>query len=91
MARSAQPANPFAALGGTGTTFGNGAGAFSFGAGVAAFGAPAPAKAEEEGEEGGEDEQAPEEECAAEFAPLVQLDEVETATGEEDEEALVNL
>lgn len=31
---------------------------------------------------------APEEECKAEFQPVVQLEEVEVATGEEDEEAL---
>ena len=31
---------------------------------------------------------APEEECKAEFQPVVQLEEVEVATGEEDEAAL---
>ena len=34
------------------------------------------------------DEPAPEEECKAEFKPLVQLEEVEVTSGEEDEEAL---
>jgi Ran-binding protein 1 len=32
-----------------------------------------------------------EEECRAEFTPLVQLDEVETNTGEENEECLLEL
>ena len=41
---------------------------------------------EEEPEEGGNDE-----ECAAEFKPIVQLDEVEVSTGEEEEEALFDL
>ncbi|KAI8471771.1 MAG: hypothetical protein J3K34DRAFT_520293 [Monoraphidium minutum] len=54
--------------------------------------APAPAAAGAEGGEGGEGEEAdPEAECQAEFKPLVQLDEVETSTGEEDEESLVDL
>lgn len=39
-------------------------------------------------QDGGEDEAAQEEECAAEFKPVVQLDEVEVSTGEEDETAL---
>lgn len=39
-------------------------------------------------EEGGEEEAAGEEECQAEFKPVVQLDEVEVSTGEEDEEPL---
>lgn len=52
-----------------------------------AFGAPAKAADGEEGEEG-DDGAAPEEECQAEFKPIVQLDEVETSTGEEDEDLL---
>lgn len=45
------------------------------------------------GADGGEDDDgaAPEEECQAEYKPVVQLEEVETSTGEEDEEALVEL
>lgn len=39
-------------------------------------------------QDGGEDETAQEEECAAEFKPVVQLEEVEVSTGEEDETAL---
>ena len=41
----------------------------------------------DEGENGGEEE----EECAAEFKPVVQLDEVEVSTGEEEEEALFDV
>lgn len=86
-----QPANPFAALGSTGAAFG-GAGAFSFGAPTAAFGAPSTTTATAEGEEGGDDDApAAEEECQAEFKPVVQLDEVETRSGEEDEEVLLDL
>ncbi|KAG2487841.1 hypothetical protein HYH03_013558 [Edaphochlamys debaryana] len=89
----AQPANPFAALGSTGAAFGAAGGGFTFGVpGVtAAFGAPAkPADAEDGGDEEGEGGAA-EEECQAEFKPVVQLEEVETKSGEEDEEALVDL
>ncbi|GLI65292.1 hypothetical protein VaNZ11_008783 [Volvox africanus] len=88
-----QPANPFAALGNSGASFGGtGSGAFSFGVPTAAFGAPAkPADGEEgadDGEEGGVNA---EEECQAEFKPVVQLEEVETKSGEEDEDVLVEL
>lgn len=42
--------------------------------------------------DGEEDEgAAPEEECQAEYKPVVQLEEVETSTGEEEEEALIEL
>ncbi|PNH10090.1 Ran-binding protein 1 c [Tetrabaena socialis] len=87
-----QPANPFAALGSSGAAFGGaGTGAFSFGAPTAAFGAPAK-EGGEEGEEGGDDAAAgAEEECQAEFKPLVQLDEVEAKSGEEEEDTLVDL
>ncbi|KAG2432580.1 hypothetical protein HXX76_008924 [Chlamydomonas incerta] len=84
------PSNPFASLGASATT-GFAAGGFNFGVPVApAFGA-APKPADEEGgdEDGGD--AAPEEECQAEFKPVVQLDEVETKSGEEDEDALVEL
>ncbi|MEW5305648.1 MAG: hypothetical protein WDW36_008174 [Sanguina aurantia] len=80
-------ANPFAALGG-GAAFGGGGG-FTFAAPTAAFGAP---KAEgEEGDEAEGEGAAPEEECQAEFKPLVQLEEVETKSGEEEEEVLMDL
>ncbi len=88
-----QPANPFAALGSTGAAFGGaGTGAFSFGVPTAAFGAPAkPSEGDEGGEDGDEGGAAAEEECQAEFKPVVQLDEVETKSGEEDEDSLVEL
>ncbi len=38
-----------------------------------------------------EETAAPEEECAAEFKPLVELQEVETVSGEEEEKELCNL
>ena len=41
-----------------------------------------------DGEEGDAD---PEAECKAEFKPVVQLEEVETSTGEEDETQLLNM
>ncbi len=45
----------------------------------------------EEGEEGEEEAEAEEEECAVEFKPVVQLEEVEVSTGEEEEESLFDL
>jgi Ran-binding protein 1 len=42
----------------------------------------------EAGDEADGDGDAPEEECAAEFKPVVQLDEVEVTSGEEQETAL---
>eukprot|EP00798_Chlamydomonas_sp_ICE-L_P031317 gene31317-6464_t len=90
MSEAEEPkVNPFTALGGTGTTFGTGGGGFGFGsaAPVAVFAVP-----KAEGEEDGEGEEAAvEEECQAEFKPLVQLEEVETSTGEEDEECMLDL
>lgn len=54
--------------------------------------APKPAADGEDAGEGGDDEAAAaEEECQAEFKPLVQLEEVETKSGEEDEDALLEL
>lgn len=87
-----QTENPFAAIGATGGAF---SGGFSFGAAATttpAFGMPT-LKAEDAGEGAGEDdgEAAGEEECQAEFKPLVQLEEVETATGEEDEDVLLDM
>ncbi len=75
---------------GSGTAFGAGSGFAGF-TGVPASATPA-AEASG-GADGGEDDDgaAPEEECQAEYKPVVQLEEVETSTGEEDEEALVEL
>ena len=54
--------------------------------------APAAEAGGEEGADGGDDDAAAaEEECQAEFKPVVQLEEVETSTGEEDEECMVDL
>lgn len=55
-----------------------------------AFGAPASGEESAAGGNGGEAAD-PEEECKAEFKPVVQLDEVEAATGEEDEEVLFEM
>lgn len=86
-----QPANPFAALGSTGTGAFGGGGAFSFGSAAPAFGV-ASKPADEEGADAADDDApAAEEECQAEFKPVVQLDEVETRSGEEDEEVLTDL
>ena len=75
-------------------TFGTGFGAFAAaaagGAGFAGFGKPAAAAAAgDDGDEGGDgegDAADAEAECTAQFKPLVQLEEVTTATGEEEEE-----
>lgn len=56
--------------------------------GFAAFKGVDPPATSGGGEEGGEDA---EEECKAEFTPLVQLEEVEVNTGEENEESLLEL
>lgn len=67
---------------GAASTFGAGTGFGGFN------GVTAKAEGEEvEGEDGGDDAAA-EEECGAEFKPVVQLDEVEVSTGEEEEENL---
>ena len=64
---------------------------FNSGGGFAAFsGATAEAPKAEEGTAAGEEGEA-EEECKAEFTPLVQLEEVEKTTGEENEELLLEL
>lgn len=55
----------------------------------AAAAAPPAAAAAADGDDDGAAD--PEEECQAEFKPLVQLEEVETSTGEEDEESLLDL
>jgi Ran-binding protein 1 len=66
---------------GSGTAFGSGGGFGAF-SGVAST-----AETAADGDE--EDGAAAEEECQAEYKPVVQLEEVETSTGEEDEEALL--
>ncbi|KAI7840622.1 hypothetical protein COHA_005644 [Chlorella ohadii] len=81
-AEDAKPASPTPIFGASATFGGTGFGGFS---GVAAKAESGEAA---EGGEGGDDEAAPEEECKAEFQPVVQLEEVEVATGEEDEAAL---
>lgn len=61
--------------------------------GVAAA-APSAGAAGDAAAAGGDDDDnaaAPEEECQAEFKPIVQLQEVETNTGEEDEDAVLEL
>lgn len=64
---------------------------FNSGGGFAAFsGASAEAPKPEEGAVAGEAGEG-EEECKAEFTPLVQLEEVEKTTGEENEELLLEL
>jgi Ran-binding protein 1 len=64
---------------------------FNNGGGFAAFsGATAAAPKADEGAAAG-DEPEVEEECKAEFTPLVQLEEVEKTTGEENEDCLLEL
>ncbi len=78
---------------GSGTAFGAGTGFGGFtgvGSSPAAAAAPAP-KADAGDAADGDEEADPEAECSAEFKPLVQLEEVETSTGEEDEECMVDL
>ena len=96
--KPAEAAAPAAQTGGFvfgGTPFTAGAGFGAVGAGAAAGGAPVmlfgakPAAAEAEEDGDGDDAAAAAEaqaECTAEFKPLVQLDDQETVTGEEDEE-----
>lgn len=82
---------------GSGSTFGAGTGFAGFTGVSSSSAAAAPAATAAEGGDGGEaadggdDDAAAEEECQAEFKPVVQLDEVETSTGEEDEECMVDL
>ncbi len=72
---------------GSAATFGTGTGGFG------GFTGSAPAASSDAKKEDDDDGDAPadEEECAAEFAPVVQLDEVEVKSGEEDEEVLVDI
>lgn len=69
---------------GSASTFGAGTGFGGF------SGVTSSNKEEKKGDEE-DDGAAEEEECAAEFKPVVQLDEVEVATGEEDEECLLDM
>jgi hypothetical protein len=66
---------------------------FGAGTGFAGFTGLATAPAAASGAEGEEHDDAanPEEECKAEFKPVVQLEEVETSTGEEDEAPLLEM
>jgi Ran-binding protein 1 len=71
---------------GASSTFGAGSGFAGF-TGVTSTAAAAESSAPAEEEDGA----APEEECQAEFKPVVQLEEVETTTGEEEETALAEM
>ena len=73
---------------GSAATFGAGTGFGGFSADAGAFGSK-PAEGAAAGAEGNEDHQ--EEECSATFKPVVELEEVETTTGEELETALIEL
>eukprot|EP00879_Flechtneria_rotunda_P003736 GHRR01003974.1.p1 GENE.GHRR01003974.1~~GHRR01003974.1.p1 ORF type:complete len:254 (+),score=109.96 GHRR01003974.1:98-859(+) len=73
---------------GSGTAFGAGTGFAGF-TGVSASANADTAAAAAEGDD--EDGAAQEEECQAEYKPVVQLEEVETSTGEEDEDSLLEL
>lgn len=72
---------------GASSTFGAGSGFAGF-TGVTSTAAAADSSAPAEEDDGAA---APEEECQAEFKPVVQLEEVETTTGEEDETALAEM
>lgn len=67
---------------GSSSTFGAGTGFGGF------TGVKAAEPAGRDQDAGDDGEEAAEEECSAEFKPVVQLDEVEVSTGEEEEEAL---
>lgn len=70
---------------GAASTFGAGTGFGGF------SGVTASTNKEDKKDDEEDDAAAEEEECAAEFKPVVQLDEVEVATGEEDEECLLDM
>jgi Ran-binding protein 1 len=72
---------------GSASTFGAGGG---FGGFSGAAAEQKPAKAEDAAAGEGEEEQAEEEDCSAEFQPIVQLQEVETVSGEEAENILTD-
>lgn len=90
---AAQPA-PF--VFGTGAVFGSGSTNFGgfgglTGAGFSAAAASKDAGDADGGDDGDEGGAAEEEECTAEFKPIVHLEQVETKTGEEEEETLVEM
>eukprot|EP01025_Chloroclados_australasicus_P028411 TRINITY_DN2816_c0_g1_i6.p1 TRINITY_DN2816_c0_g1~~TRINITY_DN2816_c0_g1_i6.p1 ORF type:complete len:235 (+),score=55.97 TRINITY_DN2816_c0_g1_i6:232-936(+) len=70
--------------------FGSGFGTTGGFAGFTGVSGAAPKK-EDGGEADAAEEAAEEEECKAEFTPLVQLEEVETSTGEENEEVMLEI
>jgi Ran-binding protein 1 len=85
---------PAAPIFGSGSALSSGGGFAGFAAAPTAHqpaASKAAAEADEGGEEGGDGEGAGEEDCSAEFKPVVQLDLVETSTGEEDEAPLTDL
>jgi len=82
-----QPAPVFGAAFSTGSGGGFAGFTGASTAGPSDGGAPVVAAADGDEEDGA----AAEEECQAEYKPVVQLEEVETSTGEEDEEALLEL
>jgi Ran-binding protein 1 len=75
----------------TGAGFGTAAPAAAAAAASDEAGAATAAGAYAGGEGDDDGAAAAEEECQAEYKPVVQLEEVETSTGEEDEEAMVEL
>jgi len=87
------PTQPTPVFGSASTFAGTGGftGVASAAAAAAGDGDGAAAAAADDGEGAGGEGVAPEEECQAEFKPIVQLQEVETNTGEEDEDATLEL
>ena len=83
-----QEANSSAPIFGSASTFGTGSGFAGF-TGVDTSKSKTVASTSAENEE--EEETANDEECAAEYTPVVQLQEVETSTGEETETALFDV
>lgn len=87
-AAAAAPIFGSAAFGAGGFGASTGFGAATFGA-ASTFGSAEKKKADAEDDAEGEGESAdPEAECTATFKPLVQLEEVQVASGEEDEDVL---
>ena len=82
-----QEASSSAPIFGSASTFGSGSGFAGF-TGVDTNKSKAVASTSAENED---DDAANDEECAAEYTPVVQLQEVETSTGEETETALFDV
>ena len=82
-----QEASSSAPIFGSASTFGSGSGFAGF-TGVDTNKSKAAASTSAENED---DQAANDEECAAEYTPVVQLQEVETSTGEETETALFDV